>query len=289
MCSEGVDEIAVVRDEQDRTVEIREYGFENLLRGDVEMVRRLVEQEEVRAFERQLRERTNIPVFAIVGYTNAGKSTLMNALTDAEVLVEDKLFATLDTTTRKYTLPNNQELLFIDTVGFIRKLPHLLIHAFKSTLEEAVQADYLLHIIDASHANALEQAETTLKVLQELKAGNRPVITVLNKVDRVDEAGPKAREALAKLKLKYVRAIEISALNGIGLDKLLEEITAVLKERRSRMLLTIPQKEYQLVSSAIRQGHIFEKRYEDNDVVLDVELPQDLVWQFQKYATETMK
>jgi len=237
----------------------------------------------VRNTQRVLRERTDIPVFAIVGYTNAGKSTLMKALTKAEVLVEDKLFATLDTTTRKYILPNKQEILLIDTVGFIRKLPHLLIHAFRSTLEEAVQAEFLLHIVDASHPNAVEQAETTLKVIKQLNAAEKPVITVLNKMDRVREIAPQAEEVVAKLKLQYPRSIEMSALTHEGFDLLVDEMIFILRSRRVRMNLCIPQSEYHQVSAATRHGHIFEQSYEDNDVLLDIELPNDLTWHFSKY------
>ena len=132
------------------------------------------------------RQRTGIPTFAIIGYTNVGKSTLLRALTDADVLVEDKLFSTLDTTTRKFVLPNRQEILLIDTVGFIRKIPHLLVAAFKSTLEEAVQADILLHLIDASSPTAEVQDEATFEVLKELGAEKHPMITVLNKIDLCD-------------------------------------------------------------------------------------------------------
>ncbi len=238
-----------------------------------------------RSTQRILRERTSIPVFAIVGYTNAGKSTLMKALTQAEVLVEDKLFATLDTTTRKYVLPNKQELLFIDTVGFIRKLPHLLVHAFKSTLEEAVQSEFLIHIIDATHPGAVEQSETTLKVLKELKAPNTPAITILNKVDKLAEMGPREREAFTKLKLMYPRAIEMSALEQTGFEALFEEINHVLQKRRVRLQLRVPQSEYKLIAAAIRDGHIYEQSYEENDVLLDVELPQSIAWQFQRYVT----
>ena len=139
--------------------------------------------EKQRETQRRQRIRTGIPTFAIVGYTNAGKSTLLNALTKADVFVEDKLFATLDTTTRKFILPNRQEILLVDTVGFIRKIPHTLVTAFKSTLEEAINTDILLHLVDVSNPQAELQAEATLHVLKELKADQRPVITVLNKVD----------------------------------------------------------------------------------------------------------
>ena len=144
------------------------------------------EIEEVKAHretQRSSRQRSQIPVFALIGYTNVGKSTLLNALTNAGVFVEDKLFATLDTTTRKFTMSNGQEILLIDTVGFIRKLPHLVIAAFKSTLEEAFQSDILLHLVDVSHPMAEEQAETTYEVLRELNSESTPIITVLNKID----------------------------------------------------------------------------------------------------------
>ena len=139
-----------------------------------------------RTTQRSARLRGGVPTFGIVGYTNAGKSTLLNALTDAGVLMEDKLFATLDTTSRSFTLPNGQQTILIDTVGFIRKLPHTLIAAFRSTLEESMYTDILLHLVDVSHPNATEQAEATLAVLKELKVVDKPIITVLNKVDQLE-------------------------------------------------------------------------------------------------------
>lgn len=236
--------------------------------------------------QRSQRVRTEIPIFAIVGYTNAGKSTLMKELTQADVFIEDKLFATLDTTTRKFQLPDNkQELLLIDTVGFIRKLPHLLVMAFRSTLEEAVQADVLIHVIDTSHPLALEQAETTLSVLKELKAKDIPIITVLNKMDRLkgDEVIPSQKEVYQKLKLAYPRAVEVSAVQGTGLDALFEEIKHVLQKGRKIVTLRIPQSEYQLVSEAIRQGRVLHQEYVENDVVIEVDLPQLGSYRFDKY------
>ena len=153
-----------------------------ILKRKIDLLKK--EIEEVRAYrdiQRSARERTEIPVFAIIGYTNAGKSTLLNALTDANVLVEDKLFATLDTTTRKFTLANNQDILLIDTVGFIRKLPHLLVAAFKSTLEEALEADILLHLVDVSHPMAEEQAAASCDVLKELNASKKQLSLFLIK------------------------------------------------------------------------------------------------------------
>ncbi len=254
-----------------------------ILRRRMERLQKeIAEIKEYRDTQRALRERTSIPVIAIVGYTNAGKSTLMNALTKADVYVEDKLFATLDTTTRKHVLPNNQEVLFIDTVGFIRKLPHLLVAAFRSTLEEAVHADLILHVIDATHPMALEQADATLKVLKELDAHDTPMLVVLNKADKMEE-DPGARGMFMRLKLKFSRPMVISAATGEGLDALQEEIVARLKDRRKRMHLRIPQSDYHVLAEALREGKIFTQEYEENDVVVDVEVPSQISFRFTKY------
>ena len=150
-----------------------------------QLKRELVEIRRARATQRKDRQRTPVPNCAIVGYTNAGKSSLLRLLTGADVLVEDKLFATLGTTTRKVALPSHQPLLLTDTVGFVRKLPHRLVEAFKATLEEATQADFLVHLLDASAPEVVQFHRTTLDVLEELGAGERPAITVFNKVDKV--------------------------------------------------------------------------------------------------------
>jgi GTP-binding protein HflX len=227
---------------------------------------------------RLARGRSEIPTFALIGYTNAGKSTLMNALTDAGVFVEDKLFATLDTTTRKFLLPNNQEILLIDTVGFIRKLPHLLVAAFKSTLEEALFADILLHIVDISHPSAIEQAKTTFEVLKELHADDRPIIHVLNKVDLAAD-----RKLITRFKIEYPHTVEVSALTGLGIPSLIEKMEEELKKRRSLVTLRIPQSEYEIASAAMRLGHVSKVEYEGNDVVMTVEIPQALKGKWQKY------
>jgi len=232
-----------------------------------------------RELQRKARSRSGIPSFAIVGYTNVGKSTLMNALTEADVLVEDKLFATLDTTTRKYVLPNRQEILLVDTVGFIRKLPHLLVAAFKSTLEEAVEADILLHLIDASNPEALAQAATTLEVLKELGADKHPRITVLNKVDACEQ-----RLMVDKLRWTYPKTVEISAKLGLGFDQLLERMIQEISLLRKRVKLRIPQSEYALVSELMQNGKVFSTEYEDNDILLDVEIPQLMEHKVKVYA-----
>lgn len=260
----------------------------------IEIDRRLVKKradhlneeiKEVRAHretQRSARQRSEIPVFAIIGYTNAGKSTLLNALTAADVFVEDKLFATLDTTTRKFTLPNKQEVLLVDTVGFIRKLPHLLVAAFKSTLEEAVQADFLLHLIDASHPMAEEQAATTFEVLKELGAGEKTIITVLNKIDLC--ADP---HRLQKLRIMYPRTVQISALNKTGFDDLTDIIIEELSKRRKTVLMRIPQSEYAVVSDLIRMGNVLHQDYEENDICVKVDLPASLAGKYARFIQET--
>lgn len=235
------------------------------LKKELEVVRKQ------RGVQRQLRERTGIPTFAIIGYTNVGKSTLLKALTDADVLIEDKLFATLDPTTRKFVLPNNQAILLTDTVGFIRKIPHQLVAAFKSTLEEAVQTDILLHLVDVSSPQAEMQAAATIEVLKELKAEKIPTITVLNKVDK-----PEAKQMAYRMKILYPKTVEISALNKTGLDLLMERMTKEISLLRKTVHLRVPQSQYSLVSEAMREGKVISCDYEENDVLLTVEIPPHL-------------
>jgi len=246
-----------------------------VLEGEIKQVKLAREQ------QRQARVRSEIPTFAIVGYTNAGKSTLMNALTEAGVFVEDKLFATLDTTTRKYVLPTNQEVLITDTVGFIRKLPHLLVAAFKSTLEEAVQTDILLHLIDASHPAAFEQAKATHEVLKELNAADKPIITVLNKVDQIQDPG-----ILTRFRTLYPHTVPISALKREGFETLIHEMVTELAKQRKKITLRIPQSDYQIVSELMRIGHVIETTYEDNDVMIEVDLPRSHATRYTRYLVE---
>jgi GTP-binding protein HflX len=256
---------AYVKGEGEKQIEIDR----RLLRRKVEQLKKEIEEVVAhRQTQRVARKRSGIPTFAIVGYTNAGKSTLMNALTEADVLVEDKLFATLDTTTRKFVLPNHQEVLLIDTVGFIRKIPHTLVAAFKSTLEEAVFTDLLIHLIDVSHPLAEEHAEATYQVLKELGAADRPVITVLNKVDACENPS-----MLAKLRIKYPKTVCISALKKEGLDLLIQQMIEELSKLRKVVRLKVPQSEYALVSQLMREGKVLESDYEENDIFLTVEIP----------------
>ncbi len=231
----------------------------------------LEEVKKHRQTQRRLRERSAIPTFAIIGYTNVGKSTLLKALTDADVLVEDKLFATLDTTTRKFTLPNHQQILLIDTVGFIRKIPTPLIAAFRSTLEEALSADILLHMIDVSSSNVEVQIEATMDVLKELEVKNRPMITVLNKVDLCQN-----RLMVDRVRFKYPKTVEISALNKTGFDRLLELMIQEISNLRKTVHLRVPQSEYSLLSSVIRESKIISCVYVENDILLEIEIPRQL-------------
>ncbi len=249
---------------------------------DHRMTRLQKEIEEVRAHrktQRSARERGEIPIFAIVGYTNAGKSTLMRALTNAEVLVEDKLFATLDTTTRKFSLPNNQQILLIDTVGFIRKIPHTLIAAFKSTLEEAIFTDILLHIVDASSPHAIEQAKTTLSVLDELGSVDQPILTVLNKIDQCEDP-----TMLTKLRATYPHTVQISALNKTGFDELSKKMIEAIALLRKTVSLKIPQSHYALVSELMRVGRVISVEYEENDVLMEVDLPKRILSKVEAFA-----
>lgn len=241
--------------------------------------KKLKEIKEQRAVRRTARIRSSVPTFALVGYTNAGKSTLMNALCDAKVLVEDKLFATLDTTIRKFALKNLGEILVIDTVGFIRKIPHHLIAAFRSTLEEAVETDILLHVVDASHPLAEEQMETTLQVLAELGAKDKPIITIFNKQDLEE-----AQKNIAKWKFKYEKSVSISALKKKGFDVLMEKMIEALAKKRKQVILRVPQRDYHQVSQVFEKGYVHHKDYENDDVILRADLPIYLFERLRHYV-----
>lgn len=250
-----------------------------LLKRKVErLTEELNEIKRYRETQKAARRKGGIPTFAIIGYTNAGKSTLLNALTDAHVFVEDKLFATLDPTTRKFMLPNNQEVLLTDTVGFIRKLPHTLVAAFRSTLEAALHDDVLLHLIDASHPMAEEHAETTFKLLKELKAKDEAVITVLNKTDRCQD-----RKMIDRLRMRYPKTVLISALHKTGLDELAQMMMQELAGRRQTVRLKVPQKEYALVASIRREGNVLYEEYVENDVILLAEVPIASLHRFDSF------
>lgn len=250
-----------------------------ILRRQIDSLKQEIDQvAKQRNTQRGLRIRTQIPTFAIVGYTNVGKSTLLKALTQADVLVEDKLFATLDTTTRKFVLPNKQSILLIDTVGFIRKIPHTLVAAFRSTLEEAIHTDILLHLIDVSHPMAFSQAEETLAVLKELGAEDKPIITVLNKIDVCSD-----HSLLAKFRILYQKTVPICAATGEGFDLLLDSMMREIALLRRTVRVKIPQSHYALISELMRLGRVLECEYEENDVLMKLEIPASLEHRVQPF------
>jgi GTP-binding protein HflX len=245
------------------------------------LAQELKEVQRYRQTQSSSRRRSGLPTFAIVGYTNAGKSTLLNALTEAHVFVEDKLFATLDPTTRKFVLPNRQEILLTDTVGFIRKLPHTLVAAFRSTLEAALHDDVLLHLIDVSNPQAEEHAKTTHELLKELDAKQNAVITVLNKVDLCPD-----RKIIDKLKILFPKTVEISALQKIGFNELTQAMMLEMSALRSQVKLKIPQSEYVLVAMIKREGKVLYEEYGENYIMIRAEIPVTLLHRFDPYRED---
>jgi GTP-binding protein HflX len=225
--------------------------------------------------QRKQRQKVPVPTAAIVGYTNAGKSTLLNALTGADVLSEDKLFATLDPTTRQTRLPSGQKLLLTDTVGFVRRLPHQLVDAFKATLEEAVLADFLIHVVDLSNPEYAEQLATTLSVLAELGAERKRILTVFNKVDRL-ETPPSTAQAS--------KGIPVSALDGTGLAQLRAACDRMLEDRMVLMELLIPFDRYELVSQLHDQGNVREERPVDEGLAIIANVPQRMQSHYLPYS-----
>jgi GTP-binding protein HflX len=237
------------------------------------------EIEEVRAqrsLHRQQRVAQAIPVVAVVGYTNAGKSTLFNALTEAGVLAENKLFATLDPVTRHILLPGNQETLVTDTVGFIQKLPTKLIAAFRATLEEVVEADLLLEVVDISHENAIEQSETVNEILEGLSAHDKPRVTALNKIDLLDEP--------TEIDLNlYPSAVPVSALRREGLEALRGKLAEVLASSMEQVQVMIPFSRGELVELFHRRGRVEQERHEDEGTFISGRIPRTLRGYYTPY------
>jgi GTP-binding protein HflX len=209
-----------------------------------------------RATQRAGRQRSQWPLASIVGYTNAGKSTLLNALTGSDVLAKDILFATLDPTTRRLKLPTNQNVLLTDTVGFIKKLPHGLVEAFKATLEEVVRADLLLHVVDISHPQAEEQIAAVDAVLKEIGADEKSTLMIFNKMDQLDGGG-----ALNRLQEKFPHSVAISATTGEGIPALLAEIGTQLRPKREFLELRIPHEQSAVIARLHKVGQVIERRY----------------------------
>lgn len=235
----------------------------------------LKELEERRGFSRARRKKDNVLVGAIVGYTNAGKSTLLNLLTGADVLAEDKLFATLDPTSRAIELPDGRSLLLVDTVGLIRRLPHHLVEAFKSTLEEAACADIILHVCDVSDPDAAEKADVTLRTLAELGAAEIPVVTILNKCDLIEENIPEDE-----------KTVKISARRGEGIEKLLQTIAQNLPESARRMRLLLPYDKAGLCAKLRENGKVFSEEYTESGVLVDALVDKLLIKQMSEYLAE---
>ena len=222
-----------------------------------------------RELTREQRKRSGIPVAAIVGYTNAGKSTLLNKLTDAGILAEDKLFATLDPTTRSLKLPSTQEVLLTDTVGFIKKLPHHLIDAFRSTLEEAKFADIFLLVVDTSNPQMDEQMYTVYETLQNLGVKDKPVITIINKQDKLSDQ-PIIRDFRADYTVK------ISAKTGKGLDELKETIEAVLREQKVQIECLYDYKDAGLIQLIRKYGELQDEEYREDGIFVRAFVPVDI-------------
>lgn len=231
-----------------------------------------------RSTQRKDRKRAPVPNAAIVGYTNAGKSSLLKRLTGAEVLVEDKLFATLDTTTRRIKLPSNQPLLLTDTVGFVRRLPHRLVEAFQATLEESVLSDFLVHVLDAGQPEVLEFYETTMKVLADLGADQKRMILVFNKVDAVAD-----RSVLHPLRSRFPEAHFVSVHTGEGLESLVEHMAGVLAETSVVCALRLPVACGAELALLHRSASVLEVRYEDEWVCVTAVLSARMRSELGKY------
>ena len=244
--------------------------------GRITDLRRRLRDVEVRK-QRQVESRNNIPTISLVGYTNAGKSTLMNALTDAGVLTENRLFATLETRTRRWQLPDIGFVLLSDTVGFIRNLPHHLIASFKATLEEANQADLLLHVVDTSSPNAKRQVAIVEKVLKELNTDQKRTLLVLNKVDMINDISH-----LHVLRYRYPRSISVSARTGQGLDQLAQTVADTISEHYLDLEIELDVGNGRLLSMVEKHGQVFSRRYVNGRAFLHCRIPPSCLSHFQR-------
>src|SRR5437870_4353837 len=232
-----------------------------------------------RAVQRQGRKRRQWPVASVVGYTNAGKSTLLNLLTGADVVTENRLFATLDPTTRSFVLPNNQRLLLTDTVGFLRKLPHTLIESFKATLEEVSEADLLIHVVDLSHSRIDEHMAAVDAVIRELDAYGKQTLIVFNKIDNLENHD--LAEAYVK---RFPGSVAISARTGEGVAELVQALQGTLGSWRLRSRFRIPVCESALIAEIHRVGHVLELRYERDEALIVAHVPPHLEAKLAQYS-----
>jgi len=229
--------------------------------------------------QRQGRKRHQWPVAAVVGYTNAGKSTLLNLLTGADLVAENKLFATLDPTTRSFVLPNKQRVLLTDTVGFLRKLPHTLIESFKATLEEVSEADLLIHVVDLSHARVDDQIEAVEGVIKELDAHGKQTLIVFNKIDNLAN-----RDLIETYLRRFPGSVAISARTGENVNKLVQALQDTLRAWRLRSHFKIPASESALIAEIHRVGHVLELKYEGNDAIIVAHIPPELAQKLERYV-----
>jgi GTP-binding protein HflX len=218
---------------------------------------------------------------ALVGYTNAGKSTLLNHLSGADIYVADQLFATLDPTTRRVDFPGGQFALFTDTVGFIQKLPTTLVAAFRATLEEIAEADLLIHVVDVTHINAQAQAKAVYQTLEDIDADHIPVLIALNKIDLLNDADG-ARKALEY----FPNSVAISALTGEGIDDLLKSVNGILFEKFVDISLWLPYKEGALISLFHEQGHVDMVEHGDDGIQITGLIPNRLLARYSPYMTQ---
>lgn len=246
-----------------------------LIKERITFVRKELQQvQRTRELTRKKRQENPVPVIAIVGYTNAGKSTLLNKLTGAGVLSEDKLFATLDPTTRKLELENGEEMLFTDTVGFIHKLPHHLIQAFRSTLEEAKYADAILHVVDCSNPDMDAQMQTVYETLQKLGVGDKPIVTAFNKID--------ALEAEQTLKdLKADKTVRISAKYGNGIDEMLAVLSDILKSNKALLEKVFSYEEGDKVAKLRKYGQMLEEEYRAEGTFVKAYIDREYLYLFE--------
>jgi GTP-binding protein HflX len=246
---------------------------------DLQVVRR------TRSTQRNARQRTHWALASIVGYTNAGKSTLLNTLTGSEVLVENKLFATLDPATRRLRLPTNQNVLLTDTVGFIRKLPHGLVEAFKATLEEVVQADLLVHVVDISHPRAEEQIQSVDAVLKEIGAEGKPTLMVFNKIDQLDGS----RDTLTRFLERHPHGVAISAAKGEGIPALLAELGSQLRPVREFMELVVPHENADVIARLHEVAQVVERRYHGRTARFKARIPPHFHHEFAPFVVREVQ
>jgi GTP-binding protein HflX len=231
--------------------------------------------------QRAGRQRNLWPLASIVGYTNAGKSTLLNTLTGATTLTEDKLFATLDPMTRRLRLPTNQNVLLTDTVGFIRKLPHGLVEAFKATLEEVVQADLLVHVVDLSHPQAREQVVAVNSVLDEIGASGKPTLMVFNKTDCFETP-----DSLNRFLDHFPNAVGVSAKTGAGIPELLAELGSLLRPIREFVDLSVPHEESAVIARLHAMAQVIERNYDGENARFKARIPPHLHREFAPFIVQ---